>query len=139
MSLKSSLVKMAINWTPKVMVLCVANRVLKGIAELSDYSFDLDSRKAYLKTMLYGEVEAIEVWLDGFAIICDEGSKKFIIQQAESNKPWLNNIFAHVIGKEWKIPVIPQLSAPIELIAELLKAEQSEKPLSLQEADNNLE
>jgi hypothetical protein len=123
MSFKSSLVKMAINWTPKMMVLWVANMVLKGIAELTDYSFDLDERKAYVQTTLYGETEAIEVWLDGFAIISDGESNKFIIQQAQSNKPWLNNMLAHIVGKAWKIPVIPQLATHIELIAELLKAE----------------
>lgn len=127
MSFKSSLVKMAIDWTPKMMVMWVANMVLKGIAELTDYSFDLDTRKAYVQTTLYGESEPIEVWLDGFAIVSDGESKKFIIEQAQSNKPWLNNIFAHIVGKAWKIPVIPQLTAHIELIAELLKAESPEQ------------
>lgn len=127
MSFKSSLVKMAIDWTPKMMVMWVANMVLKGIAELTDYSFDLDTRKAYVQTTLYGEAESIEVWVEGFAIVSDGESKKFIIQQAQSNKPWLNNIFSHIVGKAWKIPVIPQLTAHIELIAELLKAESPEQ------------
>ncbi len=117
-----------------MMVLWVANMVFKGIAALTDYSFDPDERKAYVQTTLYGEAEAIEVWLDGFAIISDGESNKFIIQQVQSNKPWLNNIFAHIAGKAWKIPVIPQLTAHIELIAELLKAENPAQEDKEQEA-----
>jgi hypothetical protein len=125
MSFKSSLVKIAINWTPKMMVIWVANFVLKGIAELSDYRLDLDARTAYVQTTLYGEAEPIEVWLDGFAIIKDDESKRFILHQAQSNKPWLTNLFAHIVGKEWKIPVIPQLASHLDLITELLKAENA--------------
>jgi hypothetical protein len=101
----------------------VTNILLKDIAELTDYSMNLDARKAYVQIMLYGETEAIEVWLDGFAVISDRESKAIIIEKAESNRPWLNNILARIAGKTWKIPVIPQLTAQIELIAELLKAE----------------
>jgi len=123
MSLKTRLVKIAINWTPRMMVLWVANIVLKGIAELTDYRIDLDARKAYVQTTLYGETEAIEVWLHGFAIVTNGESKTFIIEQARSNRPWLNNLLSHFVGKAWKIPVIPQMTAHIELIAELLKSE----------------
>jgi len=118
---------MAIKLTPDVLVVWVANIMLKGIAELTDFSFDLDTRKAYIQTTLYGEAEAIEVWLDGFAVVSDEDGNRFVIHQAQSNKPWLNNILARIVGKAWKIPVIPQLAAEIELIAELLQAEQTEQ------------
>jgi hypothetical protein len=127
MSFKSSLLKMAIEWTPTFMVIWVANIILKGIAELTDFSFDLDTRKAYIQTRLYGEEEIIEIWLEGFAIVSDEEAHKFIIQQAQSNRPWLNNLLAHFVGKAWKIPVIPQLSTQIELITELLKVEEPEQ------------
>lgn len=103
----------------------VANIVLKGIAELTDFNFDLDTRKVYVQTMLNGEAEAIEVWVDGFEMVSEEESYQFIIHRAQSNKPWLNNIFAHIVGKSWKIPVIPQLKAHIGLIAEVLKAESA--------------
>jgi hypothetical protein len=122
MSFKTSLIKMAIKWTPNMMIIWVANLMLKGIAELTDFSFDLEARKAYVQTTLFGETETIEVWLDGFAVVSDEESYKFIIQQAQSNRPWLNNLLARIVGKAWKIPVIPQLAAHIELISELLKA-----------------
>lgn len=127
MSFKTSLVKMAINWTPKMMVMWVANIILKGIAELTDYNFDLDARKAYVQTTLYGESEPIEVWLDGFAIISENETKYLILEQGQSNKPWLTNIFGHIAGKAWKIPALPQFSQHIELIAELLKAENPQQ------------
>jgi hypothetical protein len=123
MSYKTSLIKIAIKLTPNMMIIWVANRVLKGIAELTAFNFDLDTRKVYVQTMLYGETEAIEVWVDGFAIINENESYKFIIQQARSNKPWLNNLLARFVGKAWKIPVIPQLATHIYLIADLLKAD----------------
>lgn len=125
MSYKTSLIKMAIKWTPNIMIIWVANTVLKGIAELSDFSFDLDTRKVYVKTMLNGETEAIEVWVDGFGIINDQESYQFIIQQAQSNKLWLNNLLVHFVGKAWKIPVIPQLAAHFELIADVFKVENT--------------
>jgi hypothetical protein len=126
MSFKTSLLKMAIKLTPNMMIIWVANIILKGIAELTAFSFDIDTRKVYVQTMLYGEVEPIEVWIDGFAIISEQESYKFIIQQAKSNKPWLNNLLARFVGKAWKIPVIPQLAAHIELVAELFKADSPE-------------
>lgn len=126
MSFKTSLVKTAIKWTPDTMVLWVANIVLKDIAELTAFNLDLDARKAYVQTTLHGEAEAIEVWLNGFAVVSDEEANYLIIQQGQSNRPWLNNILAHITGKKWKIPVIPKYSAQIGLIIELLKDESPE-------------
>lgn len=133
MSFKISLVKTAIKWTPNKMVMWVANSQLKGIAELTDFSFDLETRKAFVQATLYGEEGVIEVSLDGFAVISDGDSHRFIIQHGQSNRPWLNNLLALIAGKEWKIPAIPQLTAQIGLISELFKAE-SESPAQ-QECD----
>jgi hypothetical protein len=127
MNYKASLIKTAINWTPNKMMKWVANSMLKGIAELSDFSFDLNMRKVYIQATLEGETETIEVWVDGFAVIREEESYRFIMQQAQSNRPWLNNLLTRFVGKSWKIPAIPQLTAHIELIAELLKAESPEQ------------
>lgn len=110
-----------------MMVIWVANIILKGIAELIDFNFDLETRKAYVKIQLLGEAEAIEVWLEDFAIVSDEESYKLIIQQAQSNRLWLNNVLSRIVGKAWKIPVIPQLTAHLELIAEVFKAESPEQ------------
>lgn len=127
MSFKISLVKMAINWTPKMMVTWVANIILKGIAELNDYNFDLDERKVYVQTTLYGEAEPIEVWLEGFAILNNgKGKAKyFILETGRSNKPWLTTLLSKTAGRRWRIPVIPQFAAHMEFIAELLKAENN--------------
>ena len=123
MSFKTSLIKTAIKLTPNKMIIWVANSVLKDIAELTDFSFDIEARKTYVQIQLLGESETIEVWLEDFAILSDEESYQFIIHQAKANRLWLNNLLARIAGKTWKIPVIPQVAAHMELIAELFKAE----------------
>jgi len=123
MSFTTSLVKTAINCTPEFMMSWVANFVLKGIAEISAISFDLDARTAYVQATLNGEAEAIEVWLNGFCITSDDTGKYLLLNEARSNKPWLNNIFARITGKAWKIPALPQFQAYIDLVADLLKPE----------------
>ncbi len=127
MSYKTRLIKIAIKLTPNMMVIWVANIILKGIAELVDFNFDLEARKAYVQIQLLGESETIEVWLEDFAVVSDQGSYQLIIQQAQSNRVWLNNLLARIAGKAWKIPVLPQFAAEIELISELFKAESPEQ------------
>ena len=127
-SFKTGLIKLAIKMTPKGMVLWVANKKLKGVAQLTDFSVDLDTRKAYVKTLLHGEVEPIEVLLEDFAIIQDGDSYHFILRQATSNKPWISNALAHITGKAWKIPPPPPRFAPqMALVSELL-ADRSPNP-----------
>lgn len=109
-----------------MMIIWVANIILKGIAELTDFSFDLEARTAYVQIQLLGESETIEVWLEDFAIVSDEGSYQLIIQQAKSNRVWLNNLLSRIAGKAWGIPEIPQLTAHMELISELFKTESAE-------------
>jgi hypothetical protein len=123
MSFKSSLVKIAIKLTPDIVVRWAANFILKGIAELSAFRFDLDTRQAYLQGTLYGESEPIEVWLEDFAIESDKESHRLIIHQARSNRPWLNNLFSRIAGKSWNIPATPQFYDQIELAAEVFKTE----------------
>jgi hypothetical protein len=123
MSFKTSLVKIAIKLTPDIVVRWVANFILKGIAELSEFRFDLDTRQAYVQGTLYGESEPIEVWLEDFAIESEGESHRLIIHQARSNRPWLNNLLARIAGKAWNIPAIPQFQDQIELASELFKAE----------------
>jgi hypothetical protein len=122
------LLKLAIRWTPKIIVVWAANIVLKNIAELTDFSVDLDARTTHTQVLLAGENEAIDVWLDGFAVLNDGENYHFFIQNARSNKLWLSNALAHIVGKNWKIPVTPQLKAPIGLVAELLKPESPALP-----------
>jgi len=123
MSVKLSLTKSVIKWTPNKLISWVANIILKDIAELTDYNFDLEARKSYMQLQFVGESETIEVWLEGFGIITNEGSYKLILEQAKSNRIWLNNILSRIVNKEWKIPVTSQMTPHIEFLAELLKAE----------------
>lgn len=120
MSFKISLTKAVIKWTPNKLVSWIANIVLNDIAELLDFNFDLDARKSYVQIQLVGESETIDVWLDGFAIISDDGSYKLIVEHAKSNRIWLNNILSRIVAKQWKIPVTSQTKPYIEFIAELL-------------------
>ncbi|BBL72104.1 hypothetical protein [Methylogaea oryzae] len=124
MSYKIGLIKMAIKWTPKAMVLLGANVVLRGIAKLLDFNLDLDGRKAYAKVRLHGEAEIIEVLLEDFAIISDGQTHRIKLGKAQANRPWLNNLLRHVTRKTWKIPTMPEFKAQIEFAAELLKAER---------------
>lgn len=118
---------MAVKCTPSMMILWVANIILKGIATLSDFSLDLDERKVYVVATLEGESEPIEVWLEGFAVITDDYGNYIRLEQGQSNRVWLNTIFARIAGKPWKIPSIPQFQAYIDLVVELLKAETTEQ------------
>lgn len=136
MSFKSSLlksnlfklaIKLGIKLTPKILVSGVANIVLKGIAEFSQIAFDLDKRTAFVKVTLYGEEEPIEVSVDGFEVSGDEDNYQFILHNAQSNKPWMTNIFARITGKAWDIPAIPQYKDEVDFIADLLKAESPEQ------------
>lgn len=131
MSFKSSFVRLVIKLTPDVLIVWVANIVLKGIAELTEFSFDVDARKVYVQTRLYGEEGTIEVCLEDFAVFKDGDSYRFIVHQARSDRPWLHNLLSRIVGKAWKIPALPQLTAPLELVAELFKA----KPPALESID----
>ena len=111
---------MVIKLTPNLLIIWVSNIIFKGIAELTEFSFDLEARKVYVQTRLYGEKETIEVCLEDFAVFSDGDSYRFIIHQAKSDRPWLNNLLAHITGKAWKIPAIPQLTTQLELLTELL-------------------
>ncbi|WP_031433316.1 hypothetical protein [Methylomarinum vadi] len=123
MSIKSSLLKIAIKLTPNIIVIWVANFILKGIAELSEFMFDLESRTAYVQLTLNGEAEPIDVAIDGFAIVTEQDTHRLIIRHAQANKPWLNQLLSRVTGKYWEIPSIPHYQEQIELIAELFEEE----------------
>jgi hypothetical protein len=121
MSLITGIIKTGVKMTPKGLALWVANKVLKGIATVEDYELDLDARTAYAQTTLEGETEAIEVQLQGFAVV-KEGDVYFLsLEQAKSNKPWLNKLFSHVTGRLWKIPPVPQYQGYLDIVADLLK------------------
>jgi len=127
MSLKVKITKLVIKLTPTKLIKWVANIILKDIAELTGFSFDLDARTAYVQIQLLGEPEAIDVWLEDFAIIGEQQSYHLIIHKAKANRIWLDNILSRIVEKEWKIPVTPQMTSYIEFAAELFKAESPDK------------
>ena len=122
MSIKSNLLKLLIKLTPNILIIWISNIILKGIAELIEFDFNVDERKLYVQTRLYGENETIEVALEDFAVFNDGQSYRLIIHHARSDRPWLNNLLSRIIGKAWKIPALPQFSSQLDIIAEMLKA-----------------
>lgn len=122
MSIKSTVLKFLIKLTPNILIIWISNIILKGIAELIEFEFNVDTRKLYLQTRLYGESETIEVALEDFSVFKDGESYRFIIHHARSDRPWLNNLLSRIIGKAWKIPALPQFSSQLGIIADLLKA-----------------
>lgn len=139
MSIKSNLIKIAIKLTPNILIIWVANLILKGIAELLAFNFDVDSRKMYVQTRLYGEEDTIEVALEDFAVFNDGASYRFIIHHARSNRPWLNNLLSRIIGKAWKIPVLPLFATQLDLIAEVFKAKPAALPGEPEESETQKE
>ena len=119
MSFKTNLIRFAIKWTPKALIVWSANLLLKGVARLVDFHFDIDTRKLYAKTFLAGEAEPIEVWLEDFAILEKSGSYHARLGQARSNKLWLNNLLARVVNRHWKLPVPPQYLAQMAMVADV--------------------
>lgn len=139
MSIKSSLIKLVIKLTPNILVIWVANIILKGIAELLAFDFDVDARTMYVQTRLYGEENTIEIALEDFAVFNDGESYRFIIHHARSDRPWLNNLLSRVIGKAWKIPALPQFAAQLDLVAELFKAKPAAIPSEPEESGDRTE
>ena len=132
MSYKTSLIKMAINLAPKSIILWVANIVLKGIARLIAFDFNLDARTVYVQVQLYGETESIEVWVEDFAVFKQELGYCFVVHKAHANKLWLTNVFAKVTGKYMPLPEIPKLSPYMGLVAELFPAQ----PIKIEQLNN---
>ncbi|BCG63139.1 MAG: hypothetical protein methR_P0830 [Methyloprofundus sp.] len=127
MSIKVKLTKTIIKMTPNKLIIWVANIVLKDIAALTSFNFDIDTRTAFTQVQLVGESETIDVWIDGFAVVTGEGEYHFVIEAARSNRIWLGNILSRIVGKNWKIPVLPQTAPYMEFIAELFKANDPEQ------------
>ena len=43
----------------------------------------------------------------------DGQSYEFLIRKANSDRLWLTNILALIVGKSWKIPIIPEIAPHI--------------------------
>jgi len=104
-----------------MMVVWTTNKILKGIAHLIDFELDIDARKVYVNIKLEGEAESIEVWMNDFAIASKDNAYQLLIQDAQSNRIWLTNIFGHITGRAWDIPVPPKFASYFKLIADLFQ------------------
>lgn len=122
MSVQSTLLKLIIKLTPDILIIWISNFILKGIAELTEFNFDVDNRKVFVQTKLYGEEQTIDVHVEDFALFNDGEAYRFIIHHAHSDRPWLNNLLSKITGKAWKIPALPQFTAQLDLIAEVFKS-----------------
>lgn len=128
MSIKSSLLRLAIKLTPDFLIIWIANFVLKGVAQLLVFNFDIDTRRLYVKTQLYGESDTIEVTLEDFVLFNDGDAYRFIIHRGYSDRLWLSNLLNKFVGKAWKIPAIPMLQNQLAIVAELFQAPASVQP-----------
>ncbi len=105
MSYQSCIIKFSYKMTPKKLVYWLVNSQLKGIAQLLEYDIDFDGRKILSKVKLEGEEESIDVSLEDFTLTNHGDHYTFAIQQAHSNKIWLNNALSKaILGREVKIP-----------------------------------
>lgn len=105
------------------MVLWAANKKLKGVAELTDFSFDSEERTLYAEMILVGEEEPVDVLLEDFTVVTNDGSYRLHIQQVQSNRPWLDTLLNKVVlGRGWKIP-----DSHIELVQELFISDLSDQ------------
>ncbi len=129
MSYKSTLVRFAIKQTPKKMVLWLANKKTKDIAELTDFSFNLEERKLYAQMVLAGEEEAVDLRIEDFTLVAHEESFRISIHQVQSNRPWLDTLLMKfLLDREWKVP-----EKHADLIHELLASEDPEQEESEEE------
>lgn len=122
MNYKVSLINMIIKCAPIKLILWVANKKLKGITEIIDFKVDLETRKIYVHIQLFGENDSLEVWIEDFAIMSSAENYQFKVDYAHSNRPWLANLLAFIVGKPWNIPVPDQYKTKFLLVSDLLAA-----------------
>ena len=121
MSIQATLIKAIIKMTPSFIITLGANLILRGIAKLNFFHFDLDNRRLSVATRLAGEPEDIVLNLSEFGTIRQGNKYYFILRRAESNKLWLRNLMGHITHRRWPIPNIPQLAPYMGLVNELLE------------------
>jgi hypothetical protein len=120
MTFKARLIRIAINLTPEWLIKRVSNFILKEIAELKFFHFDLEARKLYVEVQLLGESETIQVWVEDFSLANENGHCTLVIDQARSNRLWLTNLLSKIAGRAWKFPAPPQFAPYVSLATELL-------------------
>jgi hypothetical protein len=120
MSAKAGFLRVAVRLTPAPVMIFAANIILRGIAKIYQLSVDLDTRRVYVKLRLNGESDFLEVLVEDFYIISQAGTYQFTLCSARSNKSWMANILARMVGKPIDMPVIPKYAGYMATVAELL-------------------
>lgn len=126
MSIQARLIKTLIKLTPNCLITVIANLTLRGIAKLSFFEFDIEKRTLNLSVRLLGEIEDITLQMADFGISKKGENLYFSVLNAQSNKPWLNNLMAHITQRAWPIPKIPQLAPVLPMVHELLARPEGE-------------
>ncbi len=92
--------------TPKFLINWVINSKINEYGEILDYSLDNKNKKIFIKFLLAGENEPIEVSINNYKIKkTDDANFLFIANDASSNKKWINALLRNVlVGKELPIP-----------------------------------
>lgn len=122
MSYKSTLINLAINKSPKKLMLWLANKKIKGVAQLTDYYFNATQHKLYVQLLLKGEQELEEIWIEDFTLVKYQGSYKLVIHQALSTRPWIDSFLRNfALHREIKIP-----EQHADLVRQLLSSDESE-------------
>lgn len=120
MSMKAGFLRVAVRLMPAPVMIFGANIILRGIAKLYELSVDLDMRRVYVKLRLDGESDFVDVLVEDFHIISQAGTYQFMLCSARSNKSWMANILARMVGKSIDLPVIPKYAGYMATVAELL-------------------
>lgn len=105
MNYKSTLIKLAINKSPKKIILWLANKKARGVARITDFHFSSTEHKLYVQMILKGEQELVELWIEDFTLVQYEQSYKLVIHQALSTRPWIDSFIRNfALNRELKIP-----------------------------------
>ncbi len=91
--------------TPKFVINWVINSKINDYGKILDYSLDNKNRKIFIKVLLAGENEPIEVSINNYKIRKTDDATFFIANDASSNKEWINALLRNaLVGKEFSIP-----------------------------------
>lgn len=131
MNYKAKIIKIVLNKMPVKPILWGANKKLKGIAKLTDFSVNIDDSRLYVQVILAGEEEVLDVLLEKFTIINVDGGCRLAIQQVKSNRIWLDTVLNKaILGREFPVP-----EAQAELVQQLFESKNVEQDEGKESAD----
>ena len=105
MSFRSILTKFAHKLIPQPVVLHFLNKHIHGYGRIIQYNINQKEKKLYLEFHLSGDSEKIEIWVDSYEIISEEGSKKIRINQVRGSREWVNKALNQISkGRTFSVP-----------------------------------